>query len=168
MNILCISGSASKKSSNVKFLKAIAEHLSNDHVVEVYEGLYHFPLFTPERQAVGIPEPVNLLRNRIINADLILISTPEYNHNIPAVLKNLLEWLTDSGEFFGKRILPMTFTLKPPRGEHALASLQMSLKAQKANLISEANFYKTEVNFVEDLVVLPDEIKEMLSEVIKL
>jgi chromate reductase len=168
MNILCISGSASKISSNVKFLKAIANHLSKDHTVEVYEGLYNFPLYTPERQHNGVPEPIALLRDRIANADLVIISTPEYNHNMPAVLKNLLEWLTDSGEFFSKRVLPLTFTPKAPRGEHALLSLNMSLKAQKSNIISEANFYKTDVTFVDDLIILPDEIKEMLTETIKL
>jgi len=167
MNILCISGSASKISSNVKFLTAISKHLSEHHTTEVYEGLYNFPLYTPERQEKGIPEPINLLRDRIQNADLVIISTPEYNHNIPAVLKNLLEWLTDSGEFFNKRVLPMTFTPKAPRGEHALISLQMSLKAQKANIISEANFYKTDVGMVEDLIILPDDIKELLAEAIK-
>lgn len=168
MKILCISGSASRNSSNVKFLKAIAEHLSSTHTTEVYEGLYNFPLFTPERLNEGMPETINLLRDRITNADLVIISTPEYNHNIPAVLKNMLEWLTDSGELFGKRILPITFTPKSPRGEHALKSLQMSLKAQKATIISEANFYKTDVEFVEDKIVLPEDIKLMFDGILEL
>lgn len=167
MNILCISGSASKNSSNVKFLQAIAEQLSINHAVEVYEGLYNFPLFTPERLNQGIPESINLLRDRITNADLVIISTPEYNHNIPAVLKNMLEWLTDSGEFFAKKVLPLTFTPKEPRGKYALKSLQMSLKAQKATIISEANFYKTDVNFVDELIILPEDIKIMLSNVLE-
>lgn len=167
MKILCISGSASRDSSNVKFLKAIAEHLSHKHTAEVYEGLYQFPLFTPERLEEGVPEIINLLRERITQADLVLISTPEYNHNIPAVLKNMLEWLTDSGEFFGKKVLPITFTPKAPRGEHALKSLQMSLKAQKANIISEANFYKTDVEYVDDLIVLPEEIKLMYDGILE-
>jgi len=166
MNILCISGSASKNSSNVKFLKAIAEQLSKNNVVEVYEGLYNFPLFTPERLNEGIPKSITLLRDQITNADLVIISTPEYNHNIPAVLKNMLEWLTDSGEFFAKKVLPLTFTPKEPRGEHALRSLLMSLKAQKASIISEANFYKTDVNFVDELIILPEHIKQMFSELI--
>lgn len=168
MNILCISGSASKQSSNVMFLKAIADHLSEHHTIEVYEGIYNFPLFTPERQEKGIPEAIDLLRDRIQNADLVIISTPEYNHNIPAVLKNVLEWLTDSGEFFGKRVLPLTFTPKAPRGEHALLSLQMSLKAQKATIISEANFFKTDVEFAENRIFLPEDIKLMMDEVLKL
>ncbi|MBZ9779777.1 NAD(P)H-dependent oxidoreductase [Psychroflexus sp. CAK8W] len=163
MKILCISGSASKASSNVKFLKAIAEHLSENHTIEVYEGLYNFPLFTPERLNAGMPEQINLLRDRIVNADLVIFSTPEYNHNIPAVLKNMLEWLTDSGELFGKKVLPITFTPKAPRGEHALQSFQMSLKAQKASIISEANFYKTDIEFVDDLIILPDDIKLMFD-----
>lgn len=168
MNILFISGSASKNSSNVKFLKAIAEYLSANHATEVYEGLYNFPLFTPERLNAGMPEQINLLRDRLVNADLVIFSTPEYNHNIPAVLKNMLEWLTDSGELFGKKVLPITFTPKAPRGKHALKSFQMSLKAQKANIISEANFYKTDVEIVEDLIILPEEIKVMFDGLLEL
>lgn len=166
MNILGISGSASQHSSNVKLLNSIAELLSEKHSVEIYQELYKFPLYTPEQQNEGMPELVNLLRDRIAVADLVIISTPEYNHNIPAVLKNMLEWLTDSGELFGKRVLPITFTPKAPRGEHALKSLQMSLKAQNAKLISEANFYKTDVEFVDDIIILPEEMKAMFSSII--
>lgn len=168
MNILCISGSASQNSSNVKFLHAIAQHLSNHHTIDVYEGLYNFPLFTPERLALGMPKSVDLLRKRISNTDCVIISTPEYNHNIPAVLKNLLEWLTDSGEFFDKRVLPITFTPKEPRGSYALNSLLMSLKAQKANIISEASFYKTDVEFKEGVILLPEDIKLMFDSALNL
>lgn len=56
MNILCISGSASKNNSTIKFLKAITEHLSENYTLHVYEGLYNFPLFTPEQLNKGIPD----------------------------------------------------------------------------------------------------------------
>lgn len=40
------------------------------------------------------PEPVTHVRNQVESADGLWIVTPEYNHAIPGVLKNLLDWLS--------------------------------------------------------------------------
>jgi chromate reductase len=41
----------------------------------------------------GLPEIVNL-KARIAESDGVLIATPEYNHGIPGVLKNALDWIS--------------------------------------------------------------------------
>jgi chromate reductase len=42
---------------------------------------------------MGVPA-VNALKRLISSCDGVLISTPEYNHAIPGVLKNALDWLS--------------------------------------------------------------------------
>jgi chromate reductase len=37
---------------------------------------------------------VSALRARVDEADALLIATPEYNHSIPGVLKNAIDWLS--------------------------------------------------------------------------
>lgn len=55
----------------------------------------------------GIPNAVEQLKSTIAESSGLLISTPEYNHGIPGVLKNTLDWLTrppeDSARVFGQR-----------------------------------------------------------------
>ena len=55
-------------------------------------------------------------RKILQESDAVIISIPEYIHNIPALIKNALEWVTTSGEFLGKKVLPITFTPHEPRG----------------------------------------------------
>ena len=40
------------------------------------------------------PESVDHVRDQLKSADGVWIFTPEYNHSIPGVLKNLLDWLS--------------------------------------------------------------------------
>ena len=39
-----------------------------------------------------MPIAVERLRREIREADAVLVATPEYNHSIPGVLKNALDW----------------------------------------------------------------------------
>lgn len=162
MNILAISGSASEKSSNYYLLKAIKTLFKAQHNIEIYDSLSLFPLFTPQRLKDGIPEVVQEFKTQLIAADVVLISTPEYTHNIPAVLKNMIEWCTHSGEFSEKKVLPITFTPHEPRGEYAMKSLLFSLNALEANAIVQIPLYKTDVEITNELIILSEATKEVL------
>ena len=147
--ILCIGGSASSNSSNAQLLHALADWCSGTRKMEVYEGLQHLPLFSPDLQEAGIPETVLDLLKKVSLADAVIISTPEYLHNIPAVLKNALEWMTTSGELADKPVLPITFTPSAPRGEYAMRSLLQSLTALKARIVAELPLYRNQMNIEE-------------------
>lgn len=162
MNILAISGSASEKGSNYYLLKAIADLFKEHHSVSIYDSLSEFQLFTPGRLKEGVPENIRKFKEEALNADVILISTPEYTHNIPAVLKNMIEWCTHSGEFSEKKVLPITFTPQAPRGEYAMQSLLFSLNAIEANVIVQIPLYKTDVEITNELIILSEATKEVL------
>ena len=40
------------------------------------------------------PSTVLELRTAVRNADALLIATPEYNHGVPGVMKNAIDWLS--------------------------------------------------------------------------
>lgn len=144
-SLLLISGSASENSSNVRLLRAIAEAFADSYRMEVLDGLCELPLYTPEREEAGIPEAVKRLREKVARADAVVISTPEYLHNMPAVLKNALEWMTTSGEMADKPVLAITFTPRAPRGEHSMKSLIQSLRASKARVVAELPLYRDQM-----------------------
>ncbi|TNF31300.1 MAG: NAD(P)H-dependent oxidoreductase, partial [Bacteroidetes bacterium] len=135
--VVAISGSASSNGANQKLLQAISLTFAHTYQIDIVDGLSEFPLFSPQRQKMGIPDVVADLKLKLAKTDSIIISTPEYLHNIPAVLKNMLEWITESGELANKNVLAITFAPHDPRGKHAMTSLLQSLKAVKANVVAE-------------------------------
>jgi chromate reductase, NAD(P)H dehydrogenase (quinone) len=60
----------------------------------VIEDLNPLPMFNQDLDVVGIPDPVAHLRAAVRMADGVLFVTPEYNHGVPGVLKNAIDWLS--------------------------------------------------------------------------
>jgi chromate reductase len=62
----------------------------------LYDALAAVPLFDEdlEQAEPDGPAGVHALRNAVAAADGLLIATPEYNHALPGVLKNALDWLS--------------------------------------------------------------------------
>src|ERR671934_569475 len=95
MRILGISGSLRADSHNTALLRAAAELLPPGVELELYEGLRDIPPYDQDQDDSGHHRPaVVALRQAIDQADAVLISTPEYNHSIPGVLKNALDWVS--------------------------------------------------------------------------
>lgn len=92
--IIAISGSTRKNSYNGLLLELISTLLPDNFVMEVCP-IINIPLYNyDEEQKNGLPHAVADLKEKIIHSDALLISTPEYNHGIPGVLKNAIDWLT--------------------------------------------------------------------------
>lgn len=105
VNILAIAGSLRSDSFNRKALQ-IAKQIASDlqtNVVELDLKTLDLPLFDEDMRMNGFPEPVKKLKDAISSADVLLIATPEYNHSIPGVLKNAIDWASDkTNPFEGK------------------------------------------------------------------
>lgn len=89
MKILGISGSLRKNSYNTAALRAAQELLPEGATLEICD-LAAIPLY--DEDLTELPPPVHTLRQSIAAADALLIATPEYNHSVPGVLKNALDW----------------------------------------------------------------------------
>jgi chromate reductase, NAD(P)H dehydrogenase (quinone) len=89
MRILGIAGSLRAGSLNRRLLESAAEYLPLD----ITDALGAVPLFNEDLER-ALPPGVRRLREEVRSADGLLIATPEYNHSIPGVLKNALDWLS--------------------------------------------------------------------------
>jgi chromate reductase len=56
--------------------------------------LRDIPLYDDDLRLQGYPPAVADLRSRIAAADALLIVTPEYNHGMPGLLKNAIDWVS--------------------------------------------------------------------------
>jgi chromate reductase, NAD(P)H dehydrogenase (quinone) len=92
--IIGISGSLRRGSYNSMLLAAAAEVIGDAGTIEI-ASIRDFPLYDGDLEAEqGIPASVTALKDRIANADGLLLASPEYNHSVPGVLKNAIDWLT--------------------------------------------------------------------------
>lgn len=99
MRILGISGSLRKDSHNTALLRAAAELLPPGVELELFDGLRDVPPYDADEDVPELHAPgVLALKDAIERADAVLIATPEYNHSIPGVLKNALDWASRAPE----------------------------------------------------------------------
>jgi NAD(P)H-dependent FMN reductase len=105
--IVGIAGSLRQKSYNAALLRAAAELAPDGLSVEI-GSIAGIPLYDADLEGEhGVPEPVQALKERMTAADGLLLVTPEYNHTIPGVFKNAIDWLSrppkDIGQVFGDK-----------------------------------------------------------------
>jgi chromate reductase len=93
MVILGLSGSLRRDSHNTRLLRAAATLLREDAELVVFDRLGEIPLFNEDDEHAP-PPAVAALKDAIARADGVLVATPEYNHSIPGVLKNALDWVS--------------------------------------------------------------------------
>jgi chromate reductase len=59
---------------------------------ETFDGLGALPFYDGDLEDAGLPATVVALRRAIVEADAVLLATPEYNGVTSGVLKNALDW----------------------------------------------------------------------------
>jgi chromate reductase, NAD(P)H dehydrogenase (quinone) len=121
IHILAISGSLRRVSSNTALLQAAISLSPKTVEMKLYDGLGDLP--------------VTDLRAQVKWSDGLVISTPEYAHGVPGVLKNALDWLVSGEEFIGK---PIALFNASPRAIHAQASLTEIVKTMTGRIVPEA------------------------------
>ena len=130
IKILAITGSTRKNSSNFKILKYISEHIKSEFEVEIFEDLAEIPHFNPDLDNENPPENVASFRNKIIQADGVIICTPEYVFSLPGSLKNALEWCVSTTIFSNKNTGLITASASGEKGHEQLLLIMKTLEAK--------------------------------------
>jgi chromate reductase, NAD(P)H dehydrogenase (quinone) len=133
---LAISGSLRRASSNSALIGAVARLAPGTVEMSIYRGLAEIPPFNPDLDGDNVPEAVTRFRAALQACDAVLISSPEYAHGVPGVLKNALDWVVGSGELANK---PVALINASGRATHAWASLADTLAMMSAHVIVEAS-----------------------------
>jgi chromate reductase len=95
MKLLCLSGSFRKNSYSLSLIQCIKDWVKAEEGFQSIEVLDHpidqLPLYNQDLEA-DHPETVVAYQKAAREATAVLFVTPEYNHSIPAVLKNAIDW----------------------------------------------------------------------------
>ena len=129
MKIAIISGSIRKGRNSHRvalyFQNYIREHkLGEVSMLDLYE--YQFPIFEERLQYLSSPSTLTLqFSKEIVDADAIIIVTPEYNGGYPASLKNVIDLLHP--QWKRKPIAIATVSTGAFGGSQVITSLLFSL-----------------------------------------
>ena len=91
LRVLAFAGSLRAASYNKMLLRAAVELAPAGMEIEIHD-IGEIPLFNEDVEAAGTPPAVEAFREAIRRVDALLIATPEYNHGVPGVLKNAVDW----------------------------------------------------------------------------
>jgi chromate reductase len=139
VRIVAISGSLRAQSSNAALLRAAARVAPDGVEIVTYDAMGELPHFNPDldREESEAPVRVRELRDLLINAAAILISSPEYAHGVPGSFKNLLDWLVSTGELAEKPVALLNAS--PGGGEYAQRAILETLRTMNWRVVDEAS-----------------------------
>src|SRR5277367_565321 len=89
--LLGICGSLRAAAFSKAILAAVADVAASNAQFE-YTDIGALPHFNQDLYVEPLPAEVQYFRAQIVAADGLVISSPEYNHGMPGVLKNSLDW----------------------------------------------------------------------------
>jgi chromate reductase len=91
VQLIGMSGSLRSGSYSNAVLETLREKFAGRADLRIYD-LRPIPLYDQDFEGEKRPEPVKALLKAIADSDGLVLCAPEFNHSIPGVLKNALDW----------------------------------------------------------------------------
>jgi chromate reductase len=123
MPLLALSGSSSSRSINALLLRH-AMDLATTPVEYVSVRDIDAPVYSIDLEEAGVmPPDIVALHRRILASDGLIMSVPEHNGGPPAMLKNVLDWLSRVEKGSQWLAVPTLFVGTSPGGRGAITAL---------------------------------------------
>ena len=139
IRVVAFAGSLRRGSLNRRLLEAAIALAPEGMAIERLP-LGRVPFYDGDVEAAGDPASVRRLKQAIRDADALLIATPEYNHSLPAVTKNAIDWASRPPSEPPLADKPVALMgASPGRGgaRRALEHARIALEAAGARVIDE-------------------------------
>ena len=96
MKLLVFAGSTREKSFTRRLARVTAAmaQASGAQVTHIELGAFDVPMYNADLEARGTPPDVMRLKQITYEHPAWIICTPEYNASYPALLKNMLDWIS--------------------------------------------------------------------------
>ena len=91
VRLIGMSGSLRAGSYSNSVLETLREKFASFAELRIYD-LRPIPLYDQDFEGEKRPQPVKALLTAIAECDGLVLCAPEFNHSIPGVLKNALDW----------------------------------------------------------------------------
>jgi chromate reductase len=138
IKITALSGSLRAASFSSAVLRTLPELFPADvHVEFTPLSIDGFPHYNQDLDLEETPAYVARARTQVAESDLVVIVTPEFNHGIPGVLKNALDWISRpafSSAMVNKLVLFMTLSPGALGGVRAQQQMRETLSSMLCRL----------------------------------
>ncbi|QGY29215.1 NADPH-dependent FMN reductase [Pantoea cypripedii] len=125
-----------------------------------------FPHYSMDTELEGFPAAVVAMAEGIAGADGLVIITPEYNHSIPGLLKNALDWLSrvNPQPLAGKPVLIQSASPGKLGGVRAQLHLRQILAYFDAKVLNKPEAMIGDVGHkVVDGILVDEDTKRFLT-----
>jgi chromate reductase len=136
VRLLGLSGSLRSNSHSRSVLYALQRALAPEISLSVRD--LELPLYNEDADGASASDEVRSFRSSIAASDGVVIVTPEYNHGIPGVLKNALDWASrplNRSALAAKPVVVMSVSPAFTGGVRAQASVHDTLLAMGACIV---------------------------------
>jgi chromate reductase len=131
-----MAGSLRRSSHSACVLSGLRENRSAAADLAVCD--LQLPLYNEDEDGLAAPQAVRVFRETIAVSDGLVIVTPEYNHGIPGVLKNALDWASrpfGQSALIDKPVLVISVSSAFTGGARAQAQVNETLLAIGARIV---------------------------------
>jgi chromate reductase len=178
--VLVLAGSTRTGSFNRKLAAVAAGELRSAGMEATLADLrdYAMPLYEGDAEAAqGVPDNARRLKEELRGHDALVVASPEYNGSFPALVKNIIDWLSRpaAGEpplavFRGKPAALLSASPGPGAGKRGLRHLRELLDMIGMKLVpSQVNVARAAEAFDQDgNLVRPEDraaVRQLVDEV---
>ena len=111
-------------------------------LLEIHD-VHDLPLFHGDEELAGPPPAVTALHDAVREADGIVLFSPEYNSSLPAVTKNVIDWLSrDPSTWDGTGITMVAMSPGGRAGLSAREHFETIMSRQASRLFPTVGFGK--------------------------
>jgi NAD(P)H-dependent FMN reductase len=140
VNLIGIIGSLRAGSANGALARAATGILPEQVALSLYD-VSRLPLYNGDEETAGPPADVIALHAAVRDADGIVLFSPEYNSSLPAVTKNVIDWLSrDSQVWDGTGITMITMSPGGRAGLSAREHFSAIMQRQATRLFETIGF----------------------------
>jgi chromate reductase len=172
VRILVLVGSLRQDSYNRALASAASRLIPGDVSTETFD-IGALPFYDGDLEAAGLPAIVEDLRRAIVEADALLLVTPEYNGATSGVLKNALDWASRGPVriLAGKPVAVMGASTGGSGAQGGIDSVVRILSRTRSQVLDHTVAVPFAAQAFDDDLVLTargarDEIAEMLATLI--
>jgi NAD(P)H-dependent FMN reductase len=144
-HILALVGSLRAASINRRLAEAAVQTAPEGVDVTIFEGLGDIPFYNEDIDVAGdVPAAAAALREAITQAAGLLLFVPEYNHSIPAALKNAIDWASrpyGNGAIKGKPAAVVSASISERAAKWAHGETVKVLTVSGASVVEGAHLH---------------------------
>jgi chromate reductase len=137
LRLIGMSGSLRSGSYSNAVLETLREKFADRADLSIYD-LGAIPLYNQDFEGEKRPQPVKALIAAIAESDGLVLCAPEFNHSIPGVLKNALDWASRpafTSVMAYKPVAIMATSRGPLGGARCLEHMRAALDSMLARVV---------------------------------